>query len=552
MQILKDTMQLVLIVISVISVVAEGNGQVTVETSFGSLIGSRPYPLLARSCEQWLGIPFAKPPVGPLRFSDPVLWADAYPASGRKATSYGAYCHQIGGGDEDCLYLNIWRPTRTVSGTGLAVMVWFHGGSFIAGAGSSMAPAIQPGVLNSYNGCTLSTLHDVIVSTLNYRLGPFGFTAFEEKGGHHGNFGMKDQRQALAWLQSELKAFGGDARRVTIFGESAGAESVFYHVASPVSKGLFRGAIAESGFPNAGAWSYRHQVTSEFASKLQCNDTASLRDCLRTKDAKDLIKNAWETDDPFKAPGWGPVVDGVDMPEHVVTMFHDRRQNPVAFMAGTNTDEGNLFVWPLFLSGMTEQQYTTFLTEVVTLYENNDPEAKVNATELAEIFAKYPVSDAKERRHLAASVFTDSSFVCGTHLAAKSHSEIADMFVYRFNHRSSCESIISPEVPGVYHGSELLYVWGTPESSACVLGPEEIALSLRIQKMWTNFAKNLTPLSTSEGFPKYTNGSRLNIVLQTPSDAIESDYRADYCQLWDDVLYSKLWYSGHNTYDVVV
>jgi len=109
-----------------------------------------------------------------------------------------------------------------------------------------------------------------------------------------------------------------------------------------------------------------------------------------------------------------------------------------------------------------------------------------------------------------------------------------------------------PILPGVYHGSEITYVFGDPEFGACVLGVEEDALSLRMQVMWTNFAKNLDPMSPKEAFPKYTNSTRLSMVLQTPTDTIESNYRDDYCNLWRDVVYSKLFNSGHRTYVVVV
>jgi len=435
-------------------------------------------------------------------------------------------------------------------------MVWIHGGAFVFGASSSALPGLFP--LNLYDGCTLSSTHNVLVAAMNYRLGPLGFSTFEDKEGRSGNFGIKDQRLALVWLQNELNAFGGDPAKVTLFGESAGGMSVFHHIASPLSKGLFRAAISESGFPTADQWSYRQTVTAGFAAKLQCEDTDSLRECLRGKNATDIISNAGELSNPFTAPMWNPVIDGEDMPEHPVKRFHDGRTNRVPFMAGTNTDEGNLFVWPMYGKGMNESQYEEFLQD---LFGDHDPVLKLSPSEMAEVISTYQsASTQSDRRPSAAAVATDSTFLCGTQAAAQAYGSTQDMFLYRFNHRSSCRvvfKLFGINLPGVYHSSEMLYVWGDPLAENCVLGPEEHSLSLRMQRMWTDFAKNLTPNSTTESFPKYTNSSRLGLVLQTGKDAIETDYRGEYCKLWQNLEFNKLLKSAHrhrhtDTYDVMV
>jgi len=283
----------------------------------------------------------------------------------------------------------------TTAGKGLAVMVWIHGGAFITGAGSSLAPMVPATALtNIYNGCTLSTFHNVMVASLNYRLGPLGFATFEDENGRAGNFGMKDQRQALVWLQNELPAFGGEPAKVTIFGESAGGESMFYHMASPLSKGLFRGAISESGFPAAHDWSYRQELTRSFASKLQCNDKASLRECLRTKD----VNSAWQkasignTSNALLAADWGPVVDGVDMPETPAKIFYDGRSHSVPFMAGSNTNEANLMVWPLYELGMNKSQFKGFVQKIADDYRRHNSMITLNAAEIEKVDAKYPAS----------------------------------------------------------------------------------------------------------------------------------------------------------------
>jgi len=341
---------------------------------------------------------------------------------------------------------------------------------------------------------------------------------------------------------------------VTIFGESAGGESMFYHIVSPLSKGLFRGAISESGFPAAHDWSYRQTLTRNFASKLQCNDTASLRDCLRTKD----INVAWQTasvgkaSNPLLADDWGPVVDGVDMPDTPAKLFYDGKSHSVPFMAGSNTNEANLIVWPLYELGMNESQFRGFAETIADDYRSHNSAITLDPAEMAKVYEKYTPSAGKGNRPLASDLGTDLCFLCATHLAAQSHASHSDMFVYRFNHRSTCQLPDVPLVPGIYHGSEITYVFGDPEFAACVYTPEEVALSLRMQAMWTNFAKNMDPRSIKEAFPKYTNTTRLNMVLQTPTDAIESEYRDNYCNLWRDVVYSKLFNSVSRTFDVLV
>jgi len=520
------------------SALLTGAAGVTVNTSFGKLIGTSER---LQGCDQYLGIPFAKPPVGALRFEDPLPWDEAYPAEGRQATSYGANCpNQLPpGNDEDCLFLNVWRPARGPR-EGLAVLVFVYGGGFISGGGSASILGPVPSLFNLYDGCGFAAKQQVVVASLNYRLGALGFAAFEEGSEISSNFGMKDQRQALRWLQQELPAFGGDPAKVTLFGESAGGMSVFYHVASPVSKGLFRAAISESGFPTAWSWQHACNRTRALATHFGCTDSASLKVCLRKIPAKLLVGNETSAANPFDfptaRPPWQPVVDGVDMPRYPMTLFKERQTNQVPILAGSNTDEANLFVWPFYEKGMNKSRFEEWFAQGALV---SYPIEALNDKEVAEVRAAYasPQFDAEDKRALASQIATDASFQCGTHISGQEHT--TDFWLYRFNHRSTCQFWFKHFMPGVYHTAELQYVWGAQAKLACIFTPEEQALSNRMQGMWANFSKCLDPKCGGDGFPKYSNSSRKALVFETPTDRIEEDYVGDRCALWNRLVFDR-------------
>src|SRR5271166_2211524 len=209
-------------------------------TKSGVVLGST-----VNDVNEFLGIPYAKPPIGDLRWEPPVAFGKF--TAPFEATAFGSECTQPGPfGSEDCLFLNVYTPAQSKAGqpnpdtssASLPVMVWIHGGGLTAGGG------------DLYDPTPLVTEGGVIVVTINYRLGVLGFLA--ETGldkEHHllGNYGFMDQQLALKWVQENIAAFGGDPKEVTIFGESAGGQSVYCQLASPLAKGLFRGAIVESG-----------------------------------------------------------------------------------------------------------------------------------------------------------------------------------------------------------------------------------------------------------------------------------------------------------------
>ena len=294
----------------------------------------------------FLGIPYAAPPVGDLRWKPPV--AAAKWDGVRKATEFGSHCMQgkvygdmnfrDAGGSEDCLTLNVWVPAKS-SGTKLPVMVWIYGGGFVAGTTSEMR---QDGTHLAQQG--------VIVVSMNYRLGVFGFFVHPElakESGHNaaGNYGLLDQVAALHWVHDNIAAFGGDPGNVTIFGESAGSFSVSAQMASPLAKGLFQKAIGESGAAfHSGGLSFEPLSEREgkdvkaVSAKLGVSTLAELR-ALPAQKLLDAFS-------PPQSPGFdfGPDVDGYFLPEPVPAIFAAGKQNDVPLLAGWNHDEGSFEV----------------------------------------------------------------------------------------------------------------------------------------------------------------------------------------------------------------
>jgi len=332
-------------------------------------------PGRATDTQTFKGIPFAAPPVGDLR------WRPPQPVSHwdgvRKADALGPVCMQNGPGgggakpSEDCLYLNVWTAANSASDK-RPVMVWIYGGGFTNGSAS------QP----DYDGENLAK-KGVVVVTFNYRLGAFGFFAHPEltkesdrRGA--GNFGMLDAIAALQWVQKNIAAFGGDPKRVTIFGESAGAIMVADLMTSPQAKGLFQRAIGESGSWSINTTAGRlmslaeaEQAGVKYAEALGAKSLAELR----AQPADAVLKNV---------RGTGPVVDGWILPEDPGTAFAEGKQMQIPILVGSNLDEGTFFLQPTTAEkylAQSRSRYGDLAGEYLKLYPaGSDDEA--NASQL--------------------------------------------------------------------------------------------------------------------------------------------------------------------------
>ncbi len=446
-----------------------------VQTDKGAVRG-----MFSGGAREFLGIPYAAPPVGALRWRPPQPVA---PWQGvRDATQFGNVCAQtgnIGTGvlntstAEDCLYLNVDTP-RDPRGQHLPVMVWIHGGGFTGGAASI------------YDASVLAPKGNAVVVTINYRLNAFGFLALpsldkENADNSSGDFGLQDQQAALRWVQRNAFAFGGNPHNVTIFGESAGGASVCMNMASPTAAGLFRHAIAESGclFPAPSKQAAEQQGTA-LATSLGCTDPATAAACMRAKPVPDILKAEG-------GQGWSPDTGGSTLPVEPQTAFATGRYNRVPLLNGTNHDEGRFFVALGFdLAGhpITAEQYPALVAGLV------------GASAAPAVLAHYPLSAFSSPDLAYAQIFTDSRFSCPA-LAADSLAAGSGVYAYEFSDPNPPNDFgITFTFPlGAAHSTELQYVF----QKVPVLGtnppftPQQLALSNQMIGYWSRFAAAGTP-----------------------------------------------------------
>lgn len=448
------------------------------------------------------GIPYAAPPVGPLR------WHAPQPPAGwqgvRDATHFSPACMQqpsrripATSMNEDCLYLNVWTPNLHPA-TPVPVLVYIHGGAFTAGAAS----------LPVYDGASLASRGAVVVN-FNYRLGVFGFLAHPDltaASPHHasGNYGLLDQMAALRWVRRNIAAFGGNPRNVTVFGESAGATSVGYLMISPLAAGLFDRAILESpSLLFTAAPELRKDfdgITSMEAVGLavaphisDLNNLSSTEIMARADAAAEKLlgpggtghtrlrpENTLDNPNSVQLP-WAPFVDGYVIPDQPAKLYAENRFLHIPTMAGTNTNEGNLFL----------QHYHPTSTAGFTAWVN-DWFAPCGKTVLAEYGPKSP-ADA----HAAADrLITDAIFLHSVFLFARD----THGFLYRFTYVSPTGE---KSGMGAFHSSELPYVFGHTHRPGVDYKMADHRLSDKMMTMWLHFARTGDPnLMNSSGWTR--------------------------------------------------
>ncbi|MGH7024382.1 MAG: carboxylesterase/lipase family protein [Caulobacteraceae bacterium] len=435
-------------------------------------------------------IPFAAPPVGALRWrapAPPVGWKGV-----RAETKFAPLCPQPAGSNamlglpywpqsEDCLYLNVWAPAGApVGARGAAVMVWIHGGSFTSGG--TAIPA--------YDGAALARKGVVVVSVA-YRLGALGFLTTREltaeNGGHgSGDYGLEDQIAALKWVKRNIGRFGGDPARVTVFGESAGAMSVSLLTASPMARGLFARAIAESGAEMAPL--DRGEHAGGAMTPTQGVGEARGAAFMKALGASTLAEaRAAPVAAVLKVKGdFGPVADGRAVVGDPWALYERGRYNATPILIGTNADEGALFI-----PSAKPAEY----------------EAKVRAAYgpwADKILAAYPAPDAAVALRSARDLFRDAVFAWPTwawaRLAAKDGR--APVYLYRFEHAPPWPALPLFSGWGAVHGSEIGYVFGTLGAGSFIQWrAEDRALSATMSDYWVNFAKTGNP--NGPGLPRW-------------------------------------------------
>lgn len=438
------------------------------------------------------GIPYAAPPVGTLRWKPPqpvAHWSGV-----REAAEFGSRCMQGNiygdmifrdpGPSEDCLYLNVWAPAKH-EGARLPVMVWIYGGGFAAGASSE--PRQDGGNLSK---------RGVVVVSMNYRLGIFGFFAHPElakESEHHasGNYGLLDQLAAIKWVHDNIALFGGDPANVTIFGESAGSFSVSAQMASPLDQGLIQHAIGESGAFFSETLQLKSRAETEKAdmqfAKTELG-TDSL-EALRAKPAEELLKASMKSHNPIR---FWPNIDGYFLPQSVAAIFAAGRQSHIPLLAGFNKDEGSYKM----IFGKEAPTAANYGKRIHELFGKN----------AAKILELYPGKTDAEAKRSAQDLAGDQFIAFGTWrwLDAQLATGKSPVYRYKFEDAPPAPANATAEEAadrGAYHSAEIEFVFNVLPSKELPWRPQDFKLSDMMSAYWSNFAKTGDP--NGRGLPKW-------------------------------------------------
>eukprot|EP01006_Ploeotia_vitrea_P039460 TRINITY_DN66350_c7_g4_i1.p1 TRINITY_DN66350_c7_g4~~TRINITY_DN66350_c7_g4_i1.p1 ORF type:complete len:556 (+),score=323.48 TRINITY_DN66350_c7_g4_i1:34-1668(+) len=511
----------------------------TVTTENGQIKGQ-----YHNNVREFLGVPFAKPPVGPLRWKAPEPaenWSGV-----RDATTYGDACMQAsnpmyGSQSEDCLYLNVFTSNQTHDKP-VPVMMFIYGGSFVEG---SNALFVYRG--DSFVEQARRNNDGVVVVTVNYRLGVIGFLAgdaLDAESGTSGNYGILDQQRAMQWIKNNIAAFGGDPNDVLIFGESAGGMSTCLHMVAPGSADLFDRAIVESGpclqgthGPSRDGYNKTRvaQMGAVVASKVNCtqSDPAQQLACLRQVDPKVLVK-AQDFGSASLQTGWWPVVDGKVIPLDPLVAFAQGKQHNKPLLIGTNTNEGREFSpQKLNTTGMLQYLHEVFTSEDGALAQK--------------VFDQYAPSKYNDSTWWALSaVVTDFFFVCPTRRMLNYHKKAfpdTAVYQYHFDHLLSfvkCPGFTCKYAAmGVFHASELFFVFDNdPYIFDGGFDAKEQSLARAITGYWSAFGVNAKPTHQGDGaieWPEYGSVTTGNYIILDDTMSTGTMYKQKACDFWDSI-----------------
>lgn len=526
------------------------------ETEYGEVQGMVTTPIQGRSVANYLGIPYAKPPINNLRFEktqrpdpwDEVKVTDELPPACPQTpdmTYVNLHSKGFNKEDEDCLYINVFVPLRGPAK--MAVFVYVHGGSNRVGMGAML------------RGDILAAFGDIIVVNFNYRLGSLGFYA-ARKEGLTGNYGFFDQVTALNWVKDNIANFGGDPDMITIAGHSAGAADVGFHVISPLSKGLFRRAMIMSGSPiafwglAAPHWKPGYNIAEYCDREL----------CPRNRDPQDfrdyLMKLPWET---FTKHEVTPIptdytevltfpvsiVDGEFITERPETAIPARRTNCESFVFSVTRDEGSIDVVhavKFVLDNMKKKtgkfDEETF-REVLKWYKPIYP----NVPNLRDLilheyggWEKFP-NHTEETSVLERYTKMESDIVFVAPMVKLADlltlADVKDITFFSFDYRSPSSPL--QEWEGVPHGADLFYIFGIPYTGVHPYNKQDIEASSLMMTMWSNYVKTGIFSTNSTPFVKYQNSrSYSKLLLEDGNLTVRSqdNYNAQRMAFWNSLL----------------
>ncbi|HVJ51713.1 MAG TPA: carboxylesterase family protein [Aliidongia sp.] len=476
------------------------------------------------SGDEFLGIRYAQPPVGDLRWRPPQPLPRGHETI--KAQAFGDHCPQAASPfgkpsvTEDCLFLNVFTPHRQDGDRRhLPVMVWLHGGGFVAGESDDYDPARL-------------VAQGVVVVTLNFRQGALGFLAqpaLDAEGHPAVNYGILDQQAALRWVRTNIAGFGGDPRNVTLFGQSSGGLSVLSNLVSPLATGLFDRAIAESGsyaliLPTLAQ---AEALGTAFAAQAGCADQTAA--CLRKLSVDQILAN--------QGPGTATTfVDGTILPRSIGAALESGLFNRVPLVNGSNHDEGRLFVatgFDLVSGPLTAAQYPTVIAATFGSLANN-------------VLAEYPLSAFASPDLALAAIETDAIFACNTERADRLASKFTKVFAYEFADENAPEILLPPaSFPyGATHASELPFLFDAfaqPGGNAApsVLNGPEHELAQSMVRYWTDFSGGGDP--TGPGLVPWLrfgpSATLQSLVPPQPQLSAETSFAAAHkCAFWDPII----------------
>ena len=478
-----------------------------VVTRMGKIRGIR-MSVSKREVDVFYGIPYAKPPIGDLRFKSPLPldpWKGVFIANKKPNACFQLLdtANYSKGADvwnantelsEDCLYLNIWVPRPSSRDKNKDVLVWIFGGGFYSGSSA----------LDIYDAKYLATENDVIVVSMQYRVGALGFLSLFHPEAP-GNAGMLDQVMSLQWVQKHISAFGGNPNSVTLMGESAGAVSVGMHMLSPLSRMLFNRAILQSGAPNA-AWAtlpkkeaFNRSMVLARDRGCDFNDTLKVIECLRRVDPVSLIENEWVTIvyGAVRFP-MVPIVDGNFLVESPEKSLNTNNFKKCPVLLGHNTNEASF--WLLYFDSdafppkgepnMSQKAFNFHIDELFR-YHPFYPRY-LNSFGLDAIKFQYRnwlnPDDQRANAWNIDMAVSDFNFICPVVDMAQHYASAGeDVFYYVFEHRSSVH--MWPEWMGVLHADEINFMFGEPLDRSKGYTEKEIRFAKKVMRYWTNFAK---------------------------------------------------------------
>ncbi|KAF5282152.1 hypothetical protein FQR65_LT02849 [Abscondita terminalis] len=541
---------LVVVILVFLSLSSALRDDLVIQTNRGKVRGVELKSSTGKNVNAWYGIPYAEIPVGDLRFKPPlpkkvwngVLETTALPNAcfQEMDTIFGDFLGETMWKpntpiSEDCLYINVVAPNPRPQNA--SVMVWIHAGGFYSGSST----------LDIYDYKTLASEGNVIVVSMQYRVSSLGFLYFGNSEAP-GNVGLLDQILALQWVRDNIAGFSGNPDEVTIFGVSAGSISVSYHLLSPLSRHLFTRGIMQSGTAASSTFTLNQETAIErglwLAKELTCphdaNNLTETVHCLRKIDAKRIVHA--ERKIPIRSI-FLPVKDG-DVIVDPLQKLAQKDFKQTEILLGSNLNEGNFFLLHTFPHIFKNEENVTItyedFVEVMRKFGHNKTESEVQA-----IFYEYTnwidpndsdaIMDALDKRA------GDQYFTCPINEVARAYAEADnDVYVYYYQHKS--DKHYWPKWAGSTHTDVLPFIFGTPLNPETGYSSDQIDLSRRMIKYWTNFAKTGNPNTPSEvpecNWPSYKNKNKfayLNLDQNHCSFSI-GGLRPKQCAFWDKFI----------------